>query len=130
MTVVHGNSGSVKVGSTAVAKVRSFSYTIEAPVSDSTAMGDEWETHLPGSPKSWSGSLTCRLVKGDAGQAALSAGASIDVELYSEGALSGDKYATGTVTVTRVGRTVDRGETVEVSFDFTGSGPLSESSIV
>lgn len=129
MPLIHGNKGSVTAGGEDVAKVQSFNLTVEAPISDATAMGEEWETHLAGAPKRWSGSISARRVKGDTGQAELSAGASVTLHLYYSGNESGETYASGTATVTSVQHAQGRAETIDMTFEFTGNGPLAEQAV-
>ena len=129
MPLIHGNKGSVTAGGEDVAKVQSFNLSIEAPISDATAMGEDWETHLPGAPKRWSGSITAKRVKGDAGQAELSAGASVVLHLYDNGAEVGETYYSGTATVTSMQHAQGRSETIDMTFEFTGNGPLAEEEV-
>ncbi|MEP1934950.1 MAG: hypothetical protein ABJJ37_27060 [Roseibium sp.] len=130
MPVVHGNEGSVSVGANAVGKVQDFSLTIEAPVSDATGMGDAWEDHEVGAAKSWSGSISVKRVKADTGQAGLAVGTSVTLHLYGEGNSSGENYYSGIATVTSFGRSQNRNDTVDLSFDFQGKGELTEPTIV
>ena len=129
MATHHGKEGTVKVGSNAVAEIQSFQVTEEVGVSDDTAMGDTSETHLVGI-KRWNGSLECSWDGDDTnGQEALLVGASVVLNLYPEGAANGDKYMSGTATITRVNSTVARDGVVRRSFDFTGNGALSHSTV-
>lgn len=130
MPVVHGNEGVVAVGPDRVAKVQDFRLNIEAPVSDATGMGDQWEDHELGAAKRWSGSINAKRVKDDTGQNALTAGAQVTLHLYGEGDVSGEKYYSGIATVTSVGRSQSRTDTVDVSFEFTGKGALTEPTAV
>ncbi|MBD8875434.1 hypothetical protein [Roseibium polysiphoniae] len=129
MPVVHGNEGAVAIGADTVAKVQDFTLTIEAPVSDATGMGDQWEDHELGAAKRWTGSINAKRVKDDDGQNALVAGAQVTLHLYGEGDVSGEKYYSGIATVTSVGRSQNRSDTVDVSFDFTGKGELTQPTV-
>lgn len=130
MTVVHGNEGSVNVGANVVAKVTAFELEREAPISDTTAMGETSETHLAVAPKRWSGTLTCKRFRDDPGQVALVEGASVTLNLYGDGNASGQKYHTGTATVGSISRSQNFGDAVEESFSFTGNGDLTEMTVV
>ncbi len=130
MTTVHGNEGSVNVGTNTVAKVTAFDLTIEAPIADATALGEAWETHQGGAPKRWSGTITCRRFRDDAGQGALTPGASVTLNLYGDGNSSGEDYYTGTASVTSVGRTQNISDAVEETFEFAGNGALTTSTVV
>lgn len=129
MPLIHGNKGSVTAGGEDVAKVQSFNLNTEAPISDATAMGEDWETHLAGAPKRWSGSISAKRVKGDTGQAALSAGSSVALHLYDSGKDSGETYYSGTATITSVSHAQGRTETIDLTFEFTGNGELSEEAV-
>ncbi|WP_068310453.1 hypothetical protein [Polycladidibacter hongkongensis] len=129
MPLIHGNKGSVTAGGKDVAKVQSFNLNVEAPVSDATAMGEAWETHLAGAPKRWSGSISAKRVAGDEGQAELGAGASVVLHLYYSGNVAGEIYGSGTATVTSVQHAQGRSETIDMTFEFTGNGPLSEEAV-
>ncbi|KZL21121.1 hypothetical protein PsAD2_00405 [Pseudovibrio axinellae] len=129
MALVHGNKGSVTAGGENVGKVQSFNLSIEAPVSDATAMGEEWETHLAGAPKRWSGSINAKRVTDDAGQEELSAGASVMLHLYDNGEISGENYYSGTATITSISHAQGRTDTVDLTFEFTGNGELAQEEV-
>lgn len=121
----HGKDGVVKVAANTVAEVKEFSVESQTEIVDDTVMGDAWKTHLAGQ-KSWSGSLTCNWDETDTnGQEALTDGASVTLNLYPEGADTGDKYLSGTATITgiTVGAAVDG--VVSRTFTFTGNGALA-----
>jgi hypothetical protein len=61
----------------------------------------------------------------DAGQQALNPGDSVTLNLYPEGADSGDTYYTGTAIVTGVSVSTSYDDLVMVSFSAQGSGDLS-----
>lgn len=126
-----GNEGVVKVGNATVAEVTAFEVTEKAnPVVD-TALGDSWQTHIAGSGiKEWSGSLTCHWDESDAtGQGALRAGASVTLNLYPEGATSGDVYYTGLASIIEMGVAVSMDSTISVTFSFQGNGALTQSTV-
>ena len=124
-----GNEGTVKIGANVVAEVKSWQIREGAAIVDDSAMGDEWDSHIVGS-KNWSGSLSCGWDEADAtGQGALVAGASVTLNVYAEGDASGDKYFTGTATVTEVSHEGGRNGQITASFSFTGNGALSRSTV-
>jgi hypothetical protein len=126
---IHGNKGYVTIDADEL-KVKNFTLTISAPLADDTDMGDEWEKKLPGAPKSWSGSLTCSLKKADAAQTALTPGAQVTVSLYSNGNGSGETYHTGTAFMESVDRNQDFSDASGITFNFVGSGALTEETVV
>ena len=124
-----GKEGTVKIGSNTVAEIRSWSIEEQAAVANDTALGDEWETHLA-TTKSWSGQLECWWDETDTtGQGALTAGASVVLNVYPEGAVTADTYYTGTATVTGISRQANNEGLVEAAFSFTGSGALTQSTV-
>lgn len=129
MTTHHGKGGKVKLGANTVAHVRNFSYTENVPTADSTGMGDSSQTHNVGIP-GWNGKLDCWYDPTDTnGQVALSIGASVALELYTDGDASGKNYVTGTATIESIANNADMGSTVEVSFTFKGNGDLTHTAV-
>jgi len=91
-------------------------------------MGDSYKTHIASSGiKEWSGSMTCHWDETDTnGQVAMTVGASVTLNLYPEGATTGDKYYTGTATITERGITTRMdGDTIRATFSFLGNGSLT-----
>lgn len=123
-----GTEGTVRVGANAVAELIEFEFTQRVAPVDDTAMGDAWKTHIASSGiKEWSGTAICHWDEGDTnGQEALTVGASVTLNLYPEGATTGDKYWTGLATITEVGvATKMDGETIKRTFAFVGNGALT-----
>lgn len=126
MTTYHGNTGVVKAGTDTIAEVTKFDVTETAPVTEDTAMGASWATHLTGAPKSWSGSIEARYFPGDTnGQAVLLVGDSVSLELDPIGTGTGLEKLTGTATITSRAISVDMTVVVNVTFQFTGNGALT-----
>lgn len=127
MATHHGREGVVKVGSNTVAEVTSFTINETAQVIDDSALTDEWDTHLLGT-KSWDAELTAHWDETDTtGQGALTIGASVTLNLYPEGATTGDVYYTGTATVVSISRSVARNQTITATIRCQGSGALTQS---
>lgn len=127
-----GNEGLVRVGSNTVAEVTEFEFTQSVSPVDDTAMGDAWKSHIPGSGiKEFSGSLTCHWDETDTnGQETLVVGASVTLNLHPEGNQTGDKYWTGTASITEVTVTTPMdGNTIKRSFNFVGNGALTLSTV-
>jgi hypothetical protein len=80
--------------------------------------------------KSWSGSFDGFWDETDTqGQGVLDVGATITLNLYPEGNTTGDTYWTGEVIITSIGYNASFDGLVEASFSFTGTGPLTKSTI-
>lgn len=124
-----GSEGTVKVGSNAVAEIRSYSIEESADTLEDTSMGDTARTYKP-SLTTFSGSLDVLWDETDTtGQGALTIGAEVTLNLYPEGDASGDTYYTGSAIVT--GRTVTGSfdGLVEMSITVQGNGALTETTV-
>jgi predicted secreted protein len=124
-----GSEGIVKVGSNAVAEIRSYSIEESADTLEDTSMGDSAKTYKA-SLTSFSGSLDVFWDETDtSGQGALSIGAEVTLNVYPEGVASGDTYYTGSAIVTGVSRTASYDGLVEASISVQGNGALTESTV-
>ena len=124
-----GSEGTVKVGSNAIAEIRSFSIEESADTLEDTSMGDTARTYKP-SLTTYTGTVDVLWDETDTtGQGALTIGAEVTLNLYPEGDGSGDTYYTGTAIVT--GRTINSSYDglVEMSISVQGSGALSETTV-
>ncbi len=120
-----GVDGVVKVGSNAVAEVRNWSVNETADTIEDTTMNDTSRTYQVGL-KSWNGSMTCFWDETDtSGQVALTIGASVTLNLYPEGATTGDTYYTGTALITSIGVSVPTNGMIERTIGFQGTGALT-----
>ncbi len=120
-----GKDGVVKVGSDAVGSVRSFNVDYNSDTVETTKMGDAARTYT-GTLKSWTASIDAIWLEDtDTGQQALNPGDEVTLNLYPEGADSGDTYYTGTCIVTGVSVSTSFDDLVMVSFTAQGDGDLS-----
>ena len=124
-----GSEGTVKVGSDAIAEIRSFSIEETADTLEDTSMGDSARTYKP-SLTSFSGSIDVFWDETDtAGQGGLTIGAEVTLNLYPEGDTTGDSYLSGSAIVT--GRSVSSSfdGLVEMSISVQGNGALTTSTV-
>tara|TARA_R110002012_G_scaffold98074_3_gene235276 strand:+ start:874 stop:1260 length:387 start_codon:yes stop_codon:yes gene_type:complete len=124
MATHNGSEGLVHVGTDAVGELKSWSFTENATMIDTTVLSDTAQTFSAGST-SWNGSAECFLDETDTAQTALTVGASATLKFYFEGATSGDKYYTGTGLVESVDRSAAQDDIVNISFTFRGTGALT-----
>jgi hypothetical protein len=124
MATHNGSEGLVHVGTDAVGELKSWSFTENAVMIDTTVLSDTAQTFSAGST-SWNGSAECFLDETDTAQTALTVGASATLKFYFEGATSGDKYYTGTGLVESVDRSAAQDDIVNISFTFRGTGALT-----
>lgn len=122
MTASHGKNGVVKVATAIVAEVRSFEIQETTDWSTAEAMGDVNVKRVKGLGDV-TGSITCWLDGSDTtGQGALTNGALVDLELFSEGEGSGlPKVVITQAAIDNVTDGVDVGGPVEKSFTFAGT---------
>tara|TARA_R110001606_G_scaffold180635_2_gene327294 strand:+ start:6087 stop:6476 length:390 start_codon:yes stop_codon:yes gene_type:complete len=129
MTTHTGSEGTVKVGSDAIAEIRSFSIEETAETLEDTSMGDTARTYKS-SLTSFSGSLDVFWDKTDtAGQVALTVGAEVTLAMYPEGDTTGDSYLTGTAIVTSRSISSSFDGLVEMSISVQGTGALSTATV-
>jgi len=124
-----GSEGTVKVGSNAIAEIRSFSIEESADTLEDTTMGDTARTYKS-SLTTYTGSLDVFWDETDAtGQGALTIGAEVVLNLYPEGDTTGDTYLTGSAIVT--GRSVSSSfdGLVEMSISVQGNGALTTTTV-
>jgi len=123
-----GSEGTIKIGSDTLGELRSYSLESTAETIDDTAMGDSSRSYKAGLT-AFTGTASVFFDETDTAQGNLDAGASITLEVYPEGAASGDTYYSGTAIVT--GRTINASfdGMVEMEISFTGSGGLTESTV-
>lgn len=124
-----GSEGTVKVGSNAIAEIRSFSIEQTADTLEDTTMGDTARTYKS-SLTNYTGSIDVLWDETDTtGQGALTIGAEVTLNLYPEGDVTGDTYYTGSAIVT--GRTINSSYDglVEMSISVQGNGALSETTV-
>jgi len=97
-----GSEGTVKIGANAVAEIESFSLTLTATNAEKVALGDAYVARTSGI-KDANGTVTCFWDETDTtGQEAMTAGATVALNLYPEGATTGDTYFTGNALITDV----------------------------
>ncbi len=129
MATHKGSEGTVKVGSNAVAEIRSYSIEESADTLEDTSMGDSARTYKA-SLTNFSGSLDVYWDETDtSGQGALSIGSEVTLNVYPEGDTAGDTYYSGSAIVTGVSRTASFDGLVEASISVQGNGALTESTV-
>jgi len=124
-----GSEGTVKVGSTAIAEIRSFSIEESAETLEDTSMGDTARTYKP-SLTTYTGSIDVLYDETDTGgQGALTIGAEVTLSLLPEGDTSGDVELTGSAIVT--GRSISSSYDglVEMSISVQGNGALTTTTV-
>jgi predicted secreted protein len=125
MATHKGSEGTVKIGSNAIAEIRTWSINQTADTIEDTTMGDSARTYQS-SLNTWDGSVDVFWDETDTtGQGACTIGTSITLNVYPEGATTGDTYFSGTAIVTGITRTASFDGMIESSLTFKGTGALS-----
>ena len=125
-----GSEGVVKVGSNEILEVREWSLTETADTIEDTSMGDSARTRKAGLTSA-SGSVTAYWDETNTtGQGALTVGAEVTLNLYPEGATTGDTYATLSAIVTEAGVSASFDGMVEATFSFEANGAVTWGTVV
>jgi predicted secreted protein len=128
MATHKGSEGTLKVGSDSLAEIRSYSLEESADTLEDTSMGDSARTYKS-SLTSFSGSVDVFWDETDTAQNALTIGSEVTLNVYPEGADSGDTYYTGTAIVTGVTRSASFDGLVEASVSVQGTGALTSTTV-
>ena len=128
MAVHTGSEGTIKIGGNTLGELRSFSLESTAETIEKTKMGDSARSFAVGLI-SFTGTASVFFDETDTAQNALDVGSSLTIELYPEGASSGDTFFTGTVIVTGKSISSSFDGMVEAAFTATGSGGITETTV-
>ncbi len=124
-----GTSGVVKVGTDAVAEVTGFSIDQTSDTVEDTSLTDTSKTYKVLRSDA-TGTVECHWDETDTnGQGALTVGAEVTLNLYPEGADSGDTYYTGSAIVTSVGQNVSLDGVIARTINVQFSGGVSVTTI-
>ena len=119
-----GSEGTIKVATTVVGELRSYSLEQTADTIEDTSMGDTSRSYKS-ALKGWSGSASLFFDEADAGQLLLVLGTEIALKVYPEGASSGDKYYYGDAIITGSNISASFDGMVEAEVTFTGTGAIT-----
>jgi hypothetical protein len=124
-----GVAGVVKVGTNTVAEVRSFTLDTTAELLEDTQITDTSKSFQVGK-KGATASVECFWDETDAnGQIAIAEGSSVALNLYPEGATSGDYYYSGTYLITANSVSVPTDGMIEATFSATLTGALTRGTV-
>ena len=124
-----GSSGLIKVGTNTVAEVRSFTLDTTAELLEDTTLTDTSKTFQVGK-KGATASVECFWDETDTnGQIAIAEGSSVALNLYPEGADSGDYYYSGTWLITANSTSTPTDGMIEATFSATLTGALTRGTV-
>jgi|TARA_R100001480_G_scaffold80551_1_gene89740 hypothetical protein len=124
-----GVSGVVKVGSNVVAELRSFTIDTTAELIEDTTLTDTSRTYQFGK-KGATVSAECWWDETDTnGQIAIIEGSQVALNLYPEGADSGDYYFSGTWLIGSNSISIPTDGIIEASFNATLTGALTRGTV-
>ena len=119
-----GSEGLIKVSSTTVGELRSYTLEQTSDTIEDSSMGDASRTYKTGL-KGFSGSASLYFDEADAGQLLLVVGGEIAIKVFPEGATAGDKFYEGNAIVTAYNISASFDGMVEAELTFTGTGALT-----
>ena len=123
-----GREGLVKISSTTIGELRNYSLSHSSDTVEDSVIGDTYRTRLA-TMKTWSASGDLYWAETDAGQLLITIGSSVTLNLYPEGATTGDVYYTGSAIVTKFDISASFDGLVEGAISFEGNGVLTVTSV-
>ena len=119
-----GSEGLIRIGTTTVGELRSYTLEQTADTIEDTSLGDTTRTYKAGL-KGFSGSASLFFDEADSGQLLIVVGTEISIKVYPEGNTAGDKFYEGSAIVTAYNISASFDGLVEAEMTFTGTGVLS-----
>ena len=119
-----GREGLVKISSTTIGELRNYQLSHSSDVVEDSVIGDTYRTRLA-TMKTFSVSGDLYWDETNAGQLLITIGSSVTLNLYPEGADTGDIYYSGAAIVTKFDVSASFDGIVEGSIAFEGNGALS-----
>lgn len=123
-----GREGLVKISSTNIGELRNYNLSHSSDTVEDSVIGDTYRTRLA-TMKTFSVSGDLYWDETDAGQLLITIGSSVTLNLYPEGASSGDFYYYGSAIVTKFDINAAFDGIVEGSIAFEGNGALSTTTV-
>jgi predicted secreted protein len=119
-----GREGLVKISSTTIGELRNYALSHSSDTVEDSVIGDTYRTRLA-TMKTFSVSGDLYWDETNAGQLLITIGSSVTLNLYPEGADTGDIYYSGSAIVTKFDISASFDGIVEGSIAFEGNGALS-----
>ena len=119
-----GREGIVKISSTTIGELKNYSLSHSSDTVEDSIIGDTYRTRVA-TMKMWSVSGDMFWDEADAGQLLMTIGSSVTLNLYPEGATTGDVYYSGAAIVTAFNVSASFDGIIEGQISFEGNGVLS-----
>ncbi len=119
-----GSEGNIKIGSTTLGELRSYTLEQTSDTIEDTSLGDSSRTFKTGL-KGFSGSASLFFDEADAGQLLVTAGSAITINLSPEGTQATDKFFSGDAIITAYNISASFDGMVEAEMTFTGTGAVT-----
>ena len=119
-----GRDGLIKISSTTIGELRNYALTHSSDTVEDSVLGDTYRTRLA-SMKTFSVSGDLYWDETNAGQLLITIGSSVTLNLYPEGADTGDVFYSGAAIVTQFNVSASFDGVIEGQISFEGNGVLS-----
>ncbi len=119
-----GSEGTIKIGSTVIGELRSYTLEQTGDTIEDTSMGDSVRTYKTGL-KASSGSASVFFDEADAGQILCTVGSAITLNVFPEGNQATDKYYAVEAIVTGYNVSASFDGMVEAEITFQGTGAVT-----
>lgn len=124
-----GSEGYVKVGANTIAETRDWTLTISSDTVEDSVIGDSARTYKP-TLTSATGSFSVYWDETDTtGQGACAAGSEVTLNIYPEGADTGDTYYTMSAIITEESVSASFDGMVEGSYSFSVNGAVTQTTV-
>ena len=133
MATIYGNNGEIKISSTAVGEVKSWSLTISRDTIEDTSMGDVAKTFVYGK-SSASGTIEVHFDDDDSAQGTLRDavinGTTVALDLFTnDSSTTGTDYYSLTALITSQDVSVEMDSIESRTYNFTSNGAVSKSAV-
>jgi len=133
MATIYGNNGEIKISSTAVGEVKSWSLTISRDTIEDTSMGDVAKTFVYGK-SSASGTIEVHFDDDDSAQGTLRDavinGTTVALDLFTnDSSTTGTDYYSLTALITSQDVSVEMDSIESRTYNFTSTGAVSKSAV-
>jgi len=133
MATIYGNNGEIKISSTAVGEVKSWSLTISRDTIEDTSMGDDSKSFVYGKASA-SGTIEVHFDDDDSAQGTLRDavlnGTSVALDLFTNNsATSGTDYYSLTALITSQDVSVEMDSIESRTYNFSATGAVTKSAV-